>query len=745
MAPRRVVALSMAALALWGVDASPCKPSSSLALSSTTIATESTGLTSATSNAIVSDMTSLSTALSSDTASGSETGESTNSASGTTTGTQTTGSPSLSTSTTGSATVTISTTGSTDASAGTESSTTGTETSTGTETFTSGTETSTASTAISTGTETLTGTETTQTATSSTAAQSSTTESTITATSTSAGPSSTEESSIATDSTTTGSITETSTTEGSSTTADTSTAGDSSTTTLTSTIVESATTGHTTTTAPASTTTSEAPDCTAACGRKGTPYIEDLDEDIAAIHVFEDTEPSFAACIGLCHTTPGCVSFSFLDGTTCAMWTKRLEDFPNFITNYDGIAYNLDCIDGCDAEPSTSADTTSAAASASATTFTTSTAAATTTTTASATYDSYSCAETAPVDAVVNGGFEVGAQEPWTSTSGIQYAVKEIDSNGFPIIIMFTSIPGPGITESISQPVSGLDTSTEYTLRFLWGVYEANNLNGGDCTIVAKLGGTEITSIRLHQGNFALDESISGALASKDFVPHASEGELSLEISCAGNNNHGLGLFFDNVSLLPKTADTSLTCRKPGGLYAISLETFPIMTSPVQTSRECSTLCRATEGCRSFYLANDATSSPSFSQTCQLFSQPIESIYVNEFENMGFWWSLDCFECTEPSNPAPCAPPPDSVCGTKAAMTDPIYVGFDFNSPSLESCYQSCKTTEKCNSFSYDGSACSFVAYTAELSDVGKPSSPVLYDMSCFKCGPPEFPSESYH
>ncbi|OIW23278.1 hypothetical protein CONLIGDRAFT_686717 [Coniochaeta ligniaria NRRL 30616] len=333
----------------------------------------------------------------------------------------------------------------------------------------------------------------------------------------------------------------------------------------------------------------------------------------------------------------------FLAATTTAA-SAIPTAFKNCKGSVERVSSACSCIVGATVSSSPSTTPTSSSSA-----FTTSTSSSTVASTTSTSSSAAGCTaspgqliqnpsfEDAPYDgtpwtfALSNGGGNVQNYQPWAH-SGNYYVLAPVPDQSEP--------------SSISQTVSGFDTTKEYTISYYWGLTDNQQIYDGNCVITTTANGQQLDL--LYTKRVTAYQYFQQKIV---FTPAASSLQLTFQFSCNGDYFYGADFNIDDITVEAACPPCSLLDPQPSGAscgLVGGASNYPaqIDGGDASSRANCAYSCDVTDGCQSLaYFDGQAHNSAS---ACQLYSVPFDQLQFGAYAYGEEFYELDCFQCDAP-------------------------------------------------------------------------------------------------
>lgn len=211
------------------------------------------------------------------------------------------------------------------------------------------------------------------------------------------------------------------------------------------------------------------------------------------------------------------------------------------------------------------------------------------------------------------------------------------------------TVPDQRSPSTISQLVSGFDTTREYTLVYYWAMTDEQSIYDGFCGITTEANGAfldlmETKPVTAYQ---YFEQKIV-------FTPSAADLNLTFTFACNGDYFYGAQFNVDDFTVVTSCPTCSLADTPPldatcGAYGAAGNSSALIGSGDASSVANCAESCASTSGCLSFSFYGGASSGSASS--CELYSGSVDELEVSFFPFGYPFYDIGCFQCAaQPSS-----------------------------------------------------------------------------------------------
>lgn len=213
-------------------------------------------------------------------------------------------------------------------------------------------------------------------------------------------------------------------------------------------------------------------------------------------------------------------------------------------------------------------------------------------------------------------------------------------------------IPDQDSSSTISQIVTGFDTTQEYTISYYWALTDDQTLYDSTCYIT--------TTANRQVLDFMDTQRVPAYTYYQRtivFQPSDSELELAFTFDCGRGDYFGSAQFIADDFTVEAPCVTLPTCSLVGpptsgvscGVVGVAgNSSSEIGTANATSLATCAEICSATSYCDSF-----SYDGPAANATCTMFAAPIEDLDFSAVDDGDPFYYLACFRCdAQLSSPA---------------------------------------------------------------------------------------------
>lgn len=213
----------------------------------------------------------------------------------------------------------------------------------------------------------------------------------------------------------------------------------------------------------------------------------------------------------------------------------------------------------------------------------------------------------------------------------------------------FVSIPNKDDPTSISQALSGFDTTQQYTLTYYWGLTTKQEIYDSRCHVKVSM-----DSQTLDSSNIGRNTPYAYHQYKIVFTPPSASPLLTLTFVCDSGYFYGAELLIDDITLAPYTppctaaAPDNAICGVQGSITAPDAYTFQITDATTDTSslENCALSCAQTPLCETFSYEGNRAGDAGSGAGCALFSASPDRLGFVEQSYAYTYYQTECFQCS---------------------------------------------------------------------------------------------------
>lgn len=194
----------------------------------------------------------------------------------------------------------------------------------------------------------------------------------------------------------------------------------------------------------------------------------------------------------------------------------------------------------------------------------------------------------------------------------------------------------------MSQDLTGLDVSREYTVTYDWSLADRQQIYDGRCSVTVSLGGQTFDKSTIGRGGVYQYQSYNVVV-----TPPSADATLLLSFACSGSYFYGADLVLDDITMTTSCTPCTAVSPPPEGLVCGqegrgSLEyAFELDGGDASSLENCADSCVEDDACETFSYYRGSNQG-----SCALYSgSPAEINFVQIDGYSDNYYQPGCFQC----------------------------------------------------------------------------------------------------